>query len=110
MAVQVADVSRTLGSVNHMNKAGNVVVLDGHESYTLNKSTGRITEIEWKDGKYIMDLWLQVPQPGRQAAQVSTQNRFEALAVEDNGEAVEECQRYEALVGSPGFNWRGALW
>ena len=34
MAVQVADVSRTLGSVNHMNKAGNAVVLDGHELHS----------------------------------------------------------------------------
>ena len=111
MAVQVADVSRTLGSVTRMNEAGNVVVLDGHESYTLNKSTGRITSIDWKDGKFIMDLWLQVPQQGRQAAEVSTQNRFEALAaVEEEEEDIEECRRYETLVGSPGFNWRDTLW
>jgi hypothetical protein len=109
LAVQVADVSRTLASVNHMNKAGNVVVFDGHESYTLNKSTGRITEIAWKDGKFIMDLWLQIPQSGRK--EVPTQNRYEALAaVEEGGEDVEECQRYEAVVGSPGFSWRDALW
>jgi hypothetical protein len=109
MAVQVADVSRTLGSVNHMNKAGNVVVLDGHESYTLNKSTGRITDIKWNEGKFIMDMWLPIPQKGR--PEVPTKNRYEALAaVDEVEEDTEECQRYDALVGSPGFSWRDALW
>ena len=83
-------------------------MLDGHDSYTLNKSTGRVTGIDWKDGKFIMDLWLQVPQDGRPA--VPTKNRFEALAVEEEGEDQEECQRYEEVTRSPGFNWRDALW
>ena len=107
MAVQVADVSRTLGSVNRMNEAGTVVVLDGHDSYTLNKSTGRITGIDWREGKLIMDSWLQVPPNGRQ--EVPTKNRFEALAaVED--EDSQECAKYEEVMRSPGFNWRDTLW
>ena len=90
-----------------MNEAGNVVVLDGHDSYTLNKSTGRITGIEWKEGKFTMDLWLQAPQNGRR--DVPTQNRYEVLAaVED--EDSKECERYEEAMRSPGFNWRDALW
>ena len=107
MAVQVADVSRTLGSVNRMNEDGHVVVSGGHDSYTLNKSTGRITGIEWREGKFIMDLWLQVPPDGRQA--VPTKNRFEALAAEEDEDS-QECARYEEVMRSPGFNWRDTLW
>ena len=111
MAVQVADVSRTLGSVNRMNEAGDVVVLDGHDSYTLNKSTGRITGIEWREGKFLMDLWFQKPQNVRnEVPKVPTSNRYEALAAVEEEEDTEECRRYEDVMSSPGFNWRDTLW
>ena len=45
MAFQISDVKRPLGSVFRMNQAGTKAVLDGKESYTIRKPTGRVTRV-----------------------------------------------------------------
>ena len=124
MVVQVADVIKPLASVHRMNEAGNVVVLDGEDSYTLNKQTGNVTPIAWEDGRFMFDMWIPKPKIVEEVVlrkdlarplAVVTRNPFQALAVEEgypgiSGEEQAEIDRYAELVDSPGFSWRDKLW
>ena len=124
MAVQVADVCKPLASVGRMNEAGNVVVLDGEDSYTMNKDSGHVTPIAWEDGKFTFDMWIPKPKAAHEVVvrkdlerpvAVVTRNPFQALAVEEgypgiSEEEQAEIDRYAELVDSPGFSWRDKLW
>ena len=46
MSMQVCDVTKPLGSVRAMMRAGNRVILDSDDSYICNKETGVITNIK----------------------------------------------------------------
>jgi hypothetical protein len=84
MKMQCADVKKTLGSVHRMNQGGNVVVLDGHNSYLMNKATGRKTRIGYEDGQYVMYLWVKSDGATKDdTRKVMTSNRHAALAVDD---------------------------
>jgi hypothetical protein len=86
MRITVADVNKVLGSVHRMNLGGNKVVLDGDRSYMEGKS-GRRTRIHYKDGQFVMYLW--VPSTGRKTevakekGDVKVHNRFAILATEE---------------------------
>jgi hypothetical protein len=89
MSVQCAEVKRTLGSVYRMNQGGNMVILDGKNSYMVNKKTGARTPIREENGQFAMYIWVKDPEVNSVAMPCSvpvkqtvpTCNRFEALAV-----------------------------
>merc|ERR1712240_156072 len=58
MTAQVADVSTTLGSVNQMLKAGNLVHFETGNSYIEHVRTGRRTKIEEKNGTFEVGVWV----------------------------------------------------
>jgi len=60
-----ADVTRTLGAVRKMCRAGNRVVFDEAGSYIQNKETGTKTEIEDENGEYILNLWVKKTELGK---------------------------------------------
>ncbi len=55
----MADITKPLGSVKKMLKAGNRVVFESSGSYVQNISTGRKTPIHERHGTFAMDLWIQ---------------------------------------------------
>ena len=57
MPMQVADVKRVLMSTHKMNETGLKVVLDGVNSYFVEKRTGKSTPIKYEHGKYLFDIW-----------------------------------------------------
>ena len=58
MTMQVAEVTKPLGSVRAMVKAGNKVVFDDGDSYILNKATGVKTRMEDRNGAFVFDIWV----------------------------------------------------
>jgi hypothetical protein len=105
MRMTVADVNKVLGSVHRMNLGGNKVVLNGSDSY-MEGQNGKRTKIHYKDGQFIMYLW--VPAVSRKGAAikegpkesgVKVQNRYAILAsgVEDGA----------APSSMPGFTRQG---
>ena len=94
MTMQVAEVTKPLGSVRAFVKAGNKVVFDEGNSYIENKVTGVRTGIEDRGGAYVFDLWIPRANQGGNGGQ--HQERYngklrQTFAVEedmkDNGEA-----------------------
>ena len=77
MTMQVAKVTKPLGSVRAMVKANNTVVFDEGGSYVYNKDTGVKTRIHERGGAYVFDIWAP---RGEEAV---TGNRYQALAQED---------------------------
>ena len=61
VAMQVAEVNKTLGSAFRMNQCGNVIVLDGDNSYFVNKGTGRKTKIYQENGQFVFNIWTKAP-------------------------------------------------
>ena len=66
MRFQVCPVTKTLGSVSRMTKAGNRVVFnaegDPEGSYIENKWTGAHTYMRQENGVYLFDAWIKPPQ------------------------------------------------
>ena len=58
MTAQVADVKTTLGSVNQMLKAGNVVHFETGNCYVEDTRTRRRTRIEEKGGTFEVGMWV----------------------------------------------------
>ena len=58
MTAQVADVKTTLGSVNQMLKAGNVVHFETGNCYIEDTRTGRKTKMEEKGGTFEVGIWV----------------------------------------------------
>ena len=87
MNTQCADARKTLASVHRMNQGGNAVMLDGKDSYLVNKATGKKTKIEYEDGQYVMYVWVKTRAATETDKQtVKARNRYAALTVEDDGE------------------------
>ena len=57
MPMQVADVKRVLMSTHKMNETGLKVVLDGANSFFVEKRSGKSTPIKYEQGKYHFDIW-----------------------------------------------------
>jgi hypothetical protein len=92
VAMQVADVKSTLGSVWRMTQAGNKVVFGDEDamSYIENKKTGKRTWLSEVNGSYEFDLWVAAKQsanPKQSANQlnsaVKVSNRYEVLNASD---------------------------
>ena len=110
MSVQCADVKRTLGSVYRLNQGGNVVVLDGKDSYMVNKRSGKRIPIKEEHGQFAIYIWVRDPErhvgavadaeSSGQHSQVSnymvqvpkikTHNKFAALSVSEEGFARQD--------------------
>ena len=82
MCMQVAEVTKPLGSVRAYVRAGNRVVFDDAGSFIQNKATGMKTRIEDRNGAYVFDLWI--PRAEREK-RVST-GSFDALVNEEEEE------------------------
>ena len=85
LKMQCADVRKTLGSVHKMNQGGNVVVLDGNQSYMVNKKTMQKTRIQYEDGQYVFSIWVPSKRSEVPAAEktVLQGNRYSVLAMEE---------------------------
>ena len=58
---QCADVTTTLQSVNHLNRTGHGVWLDGNESFMINKVTGEANRIDHDGKDFTMEMWIIPP-------------------------------------------------
>ena len=110
MAVQCAEVTKTLGSVYRLNQGGNVVVLDGKDSYMVNKKSGKRIPIKEEHGQFAIYIWVRDPErqvaavadtesSGQhaqvssyvvQAPKVKTHNKFSVLSVSEEGFARQD--------------------
>ena len=90
MVMQVAEVTKPLGSVRAMVKAGNRVVCDDGDSYIVNKATGVKTAIEDRNGAFVFDIW--VPKGSGEQQQTSTgyQGKYLQALVEDSQGSEQE--------------------
>ena len=57
MPIQIADVKRVLMSTHEMNESGLKVVLDGINSYFVDKRSNKSSPIKYEHGKYFFDVW-----------------------------------------------------
>ena len=83
MTMQVAKVTKPLGSVRAMVKANNMVVFDEGNSFILDKATGRKTKVSEVNGAYVFDLW--VPRTTHEVNAVNT-GRFDVLKEQEVNE------------------------
>ena len=99
MTMQVAEVTKPLGSVRAMVKAGNMVVFDDGDSYIVNKATGVKTVIEDRNGAFVFDIW--VPKGNdeqRQQTNTGYQGKYwQALVEDDQGNEQEGFARLDDL-------------
>ena len=58
---QCADVTTTLQSVNHLNRTGHGVWLDGNESFMINKVTGEANRIDHDGKDFTMEMLIIPP-------------------------------------------------
>ena len=72
MTAQVADVKTTLGSVNQMLRAGNVVHFETGNCYVEDARTRRRTKIEEKGGTFEVGIWVPKAASGNQCNGVET--------------------------------------
>ncbi len=74
-----------LGSDHKVNVGGNVVVLDGDESYTQNKETSKETRINYEQGQCVMCVWVPVKEGevAKETEKVLKGNRLAILATEN---------------------------
>ena len=85
IAMQVAEVNKTLGSAFRMNQCGNKIVLDGDNSYFVNKKTGKITKVHQEKGQYVFYIWVRAADGKQKRSDDWKQgNRFAALEEEDD--------------------------
>ena len=88
MTMQVAEVTKPLGSVRAMVKAGNKVVFDNGDSYILNKATGVKTRMEDRNGAFVFDIWVPKGNNSSEQQQGYKGNYWQALAEEDEDKEV----------------------
>ena len=91
VAMQIAEVNKTLGSAFRMNQCGNVIVLDGENSYFVNKATGKKTRMYQENGQFVFNIWTKAPGKDvdnergvTRRVPVKIKNRFEALGENDD--------------------------
>ena len=83
--MQVAEVNKTLGSAFRMNQCGNKIVLDGDNSYFVNKKTGKTTKVHQERGQYVFYIWVRAADGKQKISEDWKQgNRFAALEEEDD--------------------------
>ena len=62
MLAQVADVTMPLQSPRALYATGHLVVLDGPDSFVLNKITGEVNCMEDDGANYFLDTWIIPPE------------------------------------------------
>ena len=86
MTMQVAEVTKPLGSVRAMVKAGNKVVFDDGDSYILNKATGVKTCMDDRNGAFVFDIWVPKGKSQNEGQQQGYNGKyFKALEEEEEG-------------------------
>ena len=83
MTMQVAKVTKPLGSVRAMVEANNRVVFDKGGSYILDKATWAKTKIDERNGAFVVDMWIP---KGRQGETQVNTGRYQALMEEEDRE------------------------
>ena len=83
MTMQVAKVTKPLGSVRAMVEANNMVVFDKGNSYILDKTSWIKTAIDERGGAYVFDMWI--PKGNEDNQSVNT-GRYQALIDQDNSD------------------------
>ena len=97
MSMQVANVTKPLGSVRAMLKAGNRVVFDEGDSFILNKATGVRTNIEDRNGAFVFDIW--VPRGKDEKEDTGYQGKYwQALVEEEEEDRASGFARLDDLV------------
>ena len=61
LAMNVADVKKTLASAYQIVQSGNKIILDAEYSYIVNKLSGENTPIEVINGEFQFDIWIPAP-------------------------------------------------
>ena len=85
MTMQVAGVTKPLGSVRSMVEANNMVVFDKGNSFIVNKGSGIKTRIDERGGAYVFDMW--VPKASDSSwDNIGHKNLFKVIEEEDNSE------------------------
>jgi hypothetical protein len=92
MPMQVTDVDKLLIAACELVESGNKVVLDLDKngksmSYIEHKPSGRKTRVEYKDGSFQMDIRIPKPKTAGSAYHVQTENRYSALADDEDDES-----------------------
>ena len=82
MRAQVADARVPLGSVSHMCKVGNKVILEQGKSRLVSPD-GSIVPLRENNGSYELDLWVPVNKD-------PSKNAFEVKEEPDEGEVMSE--------------------
>merc|ERR1712004_878938 len=76
MSMQVAKVTKPLGSVRAMVEANNMVVFDKGNSYIWDKASWTKTKIDERNGAYVFDIWIP---KGNDDNQTVNTGRYQAL-------------------------------
>ena len=109
ITMQVADVSKPLGSVSKMTKAENTVIFSKGRSIITSDPGGKIaeaafklckpdstTQLEEKNGVYSFDMWIRREQRGVEEEGNSSSN---------DGGSSSSYQEIGSISGSQGFTW-----
>ena len=83
ITMQVAKVTKPLGSVRAMLEANNMVVFDKGNSYIMDKNTWAKTKLEERNGAYVFDLWIP---KGNEAPQQVNTGRYQPLMQDSSSE------------------------
>ena len=105
MIMQVAAVTKPLGSVRAFVKAGNRVTFDDEDSFIENKSTGAKTATDDRNGAYVFDVWI--PWGSREEQQPV--NAAELLDPSSPGYSLEKA-RVECFMQANGNLVTDGLW
>ena len=74
---QIAGVTKPLMSVGKVCDAGNIVIFDDYGGRIRNKSTGKTTWFERKNGVYMLSAWTKAPAVSSDSTKPYKQVRFQ---------------------------------
>ena len=86
MKFQVTPVTKALGAVKSLCRAGNQVVFDGDGSYILNKATGKVTNLREKSGTCVLRVRVPKKKGEQQAQKGAAQESASSGLYAANGE------------------------
>ena len=59
---EVANISRSLGSVSKLIRKNNKVVFDDGDSYIQNKKSGKRINLREEESLFFLDVWCEIPE------------------------------------------------
>ena len=99
MTMQVAKVTKPLGSVRAMLKAGNRVVFDEGDSFIMNKASGVKTVIEDRNGAFVFDIWVPKGKSESSQRELGYQGKYwQALLEGDEANQETDFARLDHLM------------